>query len=73
MALAAHRAGQKGIADLLIMLEQSPADKAHALIAIGSYADAAAVACRVRDPDLIHTSMSAYKRGLPNNEEGRSL
>jgi hypothetical protein len=73
VALAAHRAGRKGVADLLITLEQSPADKVHALIAIGSYADAAAVACRVRDPDLIYTSMSAYQRGLPNNEEGRSL
>ena len=73
VALAAHRAGRKGVADLLIMLEQSPSDKVHALIAIGSYADAAAVACRVRDPDLIHTSMSAYQRGLPNNDEGRSL
>ncbi len=73
VALAAYRSGRKGVADLLIMLEQSPADKVHALIAIGSYADAAGIACRVRDPDLIHTSMSAYQRGLPNNDEGKSL
>ncbi|KAL7538239.1 hypothetical protein ACHAXR_008390 [Thalassiosira sp. AJA248-18] len=73
VALAAHRAGRRGVADLLIMLEQSPADKVHALLAIGSYADAAAVACRARDPDLIHTTMYAYEQGLSNNEEGKSL
>jgi len=55
------------------MLEQSPADKVHALTAIGSYADAAAVACRARDPDLIHTTMFAYEQGLSKNEEGKSL
>ncbi|KAL9185377.1 hypothetical protein ACHAXT_003154 [Thalassiosira profunda] len=44
VALAAHRAGRRGVADLLIMLEQSTSDKVHALLAIGSYADAAAVA-----------------------------
>ena len=73
VALAAHRAGRRGVADLLIMLEQSPADKVHALLAIGSYSDAAAVACRARDPDLIHTTMYAYEQGLSNNEEGKSL
>mmetsp|Transcript_336 Transcript_336/g.657 ORF Transcript_336/g.657 Transcript_336/m.657 type:complete len:461 (-) Transcript_336:74-1456(-) len=73
VALAAYRAGRRGVADLLIMLEQSPADKVHALLAIGSYADAAAVACRSRDPDLIHTTMYAYEQGLSNNEEGKSL
>ena len=72
VALAAHRAGRKGVAEILIMIEQSPADKVYALLAIGSYADAAAVACRVRDPDLIHT-MSAFQRSLPNSEEGKSL
>jgi len=73
VALAAHRAGRKGVADLLIMLEQSPTDKVHALLAIGSYADAAAVACRARDPDLIHMTMFAYEQGLSNNEERKSL
>ena len=73
VALAAHRAGRRGVADLLILLEQSPADKVHALLAIGSYADAAAVACRARDPDLIHTTMFAYEQGLSNNDEGKSL
>jgi len=74
VALAAHRAGRRGVADLLIMLEQSPTDKVHALLAIGSYADAAAVACRARDPDLIHTAMNVYEQSLSsNNEEGKSL
>jgi len=52
---------------------ESPADKVHALLAIGSHADAAAVACRARDPDLIHTTMFAYEQGLSNNDEGKSL
>ncbi|KAL3808465.1 hypothetical protein ACHAXA_000878 [Cyclostephanos tholiformis] len=52
VALAAHRSGRKGVADLLIMLEQSPTDKVHALIAIGYFADAAAVACRHMDAAL---------------------
>jgi len=74
VALAAYRAGRRGVADLLIMLEQSPTDKVHALLAIGSYADAAAVACRARDPDLIHTAMNIYEQSLSsNNEEGKSL
>eukprot|EP00584_Thalassiosira_punctigera_P011394 CAMPEP_0172567060 /NCGR_PEP_ID=MMETSP1067-20121228/114430_1 /TAXON_ID=265564 ORGANISM="Thalassiosira punctigera, Strain Tpunct2005C2" /NCGR_SAMPLE_ID=MMETSP1067 /ASSEMBLY_ACC=CAM_ASM_000444 /LENGTH=1182 /DNA_ID=CAMNT_0013358321 /DNA_START=76 /DNA_END=3621 /DNA_ORIENTATION=- len=73
VALAAHRVGRKGVADLLIMLEQSPADKVQALLAIGSYPDAAAVACRARDPDLIHMTMFAYEQGLSSNEEGKSL
>jgi len=72
VALAAHRSGRKGVADLLIMLEQSPADKVQALLAIGSYADAAAVSCRVRDPDLIHTCISAYHQSLPKSDEGKS-
>lgn len=74
VALAAHGAGRRGVADLLIMLEQSPTDKVHALLAIGSYSDAAAVACRARDPDLIHTTMSVYEQSLSsNNEEGKSF
>lgn len=73
VALAAHRAGRRGVADLLVLLEQSTTEKVHALLSIGSYTDAAAVACRVRDPDLIHTTMVAYEQGLAKNEEGKSL
>lgn len=73
VALAAHRSGRKGVADLLIMLEESPEDKVHALLAIGAYADAAAVAAKARDSNLIYTTICAYEGGLPNNEEGKSL
>jgi hypothetical protein len=72
VALAAHRAGRRGVADLLIMLEQSPADKVHALLSIGSYADAAAVAARARDPDLIFAAMSAYDRSVSDNDDGKN-
>ncbi|KAL7503518.1 hypothetical protein ACHAXN_001505 [Cyclotella atomus] len=72
VALAAHRAGRRGVADLLIMLEQSPVDKVHALLSIGSYADAAAVAARARDPDLIFTAMLAYDKSLSDNDEGKN-
>eukprot|EP00804_Cyclotella_cryptica_P026638 CCRYP_019093-RB/>CCRYP_019093-RB protein AED:0.21 eAED:0.21 QI:0/0/0/1/1/1/2/0/1104 len=72
VALAAHRAGRRGVADLLIMLEQSPVDKVHALLSIGSYADAAAVAARARDPDLIFAAMSAYDRSVSDNDDGKN-
>jgi len=72
VALAAHRVGRRGVADLLIMLEQSPSDKVHALVSISSFADAAAVAARARDPDLIYTAMSAYEQGLSDKEDGKS-
>lgn len=73
VALAAHNSGRKGVADLLIMLEESPEDKVHALLTIGAYADAAAVAAKARDSNLIYTTICAYEGGLPNNEEGKSL
>lgn len=73
VALAAHRSGRKGVADLLIMLEESPDDKVHALLTIGAYADAAAVAAKARDSNLIYNTICAYEGGLPNNEEGKSL
>lgn len=72
VALAAHRAGRRGVADLLIMLEQSQTDKVHALLSIGSYADAAAVAARARDTDLIFTAMLAYDKSLSDIDEGKN-
>lgn len=72
VALAAHHAGRRGVADLLIMLEQSPTDKVHALLSIGSYADAAAVAAKARDPDLVFIAMSAYDKSLSDNDEGKN-
>ena len=72
VALAAHHAGRRGVTDLLIMLEQSPTDKVHALLSIGSYADAAAVAAKARDPDLVFLAMKAYDKSLADNDEGKN-
>ena len=44
VAMAANKVGRPGVANLLLMLETSVADKVPALISTGSYADAVAVA-----------------------------
>mmetsp|Transcript_4391 Transcript_4391/g.9497 ORF Transcript_4391/g.9497 Transcript_4391/m.9497 type:complete len:440 (+) Transcript_4391:170-1489(+) len=64
---------QRWVADLLLMLEQSPVDKVHALLAIASHADAAAVACRAIDPDLIHRAVFACEQGLSNDKKDKGL
>ena len=48
VAMAASKAGKTGVANLLLMLETSAADKIPALITTGSYADAIAVATTAR-------------------------
>lgn len=48
VAMAASKAGRKGVATLLLMLESSVADKVPALIATGSFSDAIAVATAAR-------------------------
>jgi hypothetical protein len=48
VAMAANKAGRPGVANLLLMLETSVADKVPALISTGSYADAVAVATTAR-------------------------
>jgi hypothetical protein len=48
VALAANKVNKPGVANLLLMLESSVADKVPALIAGGSYADAIAVATTAR-------------------------
>jgi hypothetical protein len=48
VALTANSVGRKGVANLLLMLETSVADKVPALISTGSYADAIAVATAAR-------------------------
>lgn len=48
VAMAASKAGRKGVANLLLMLESSVADKVPALMSAGSYADAMAVATAAR-------------------------
>lgn len=48
VALAANKVGRPGVANLLLMLESSVADKVPALISTGAYADALAVATAAR-------------------------
>lgn len=48
VALAANKVGRSGVANLLLMLESSVADKVPALISTGAYADALAVATTAR-------------------------
>jgi hypothetical protein len=48
VAMAANKIGRPGVANLLLMLETSVADKVPALISTGSYADAVAVATSAR-------------------------
>lgn len=48
VAVAANKAGRPGVANLLLMLETSVADKVPALISTGSFADAVAVATTAR-------------------------
>jgi hypothetical protein len=48
VAMTANKVGRKGVANLLLMLETSVADKVPALISTGSYADAIAVATAAR-------------------------
>jgi hypothetical protein len=62
VALAAFRAGRPGVATLVLRLERSPTDKVPALIAIGSYADAAAVAAFAREADLIFQTLMDFER-----------
>ncbi|KAL7552273.1 hypothetical protein ACHAWF_015505, partial [Thalassiosira exigua] len=73
VALAAHRAGRKGVADVLVRQEESPDDRVRALLGVGSYAEAAAAACRARDPDLVQEALSAYEGSFSDNEEGKNL
>eukprot|EP00980_Cylindrotheca_fusiformis_P019550 scaffold6776_cov124-Cylindrotheca_fusiformis.AAC.5 len=48
VAMAANKVGRPGVANLLLMLETSVADKVPALISTGSYPDAIAVATSAR-------------------------
>lgn len=62
VALSAFQAGRPGVASLLLTLESSPTEKVPALIAIGAYADAAAVAASARDADLIFSSVMEFEQ-----------
>jgi len=67
VALAAHRAGKAGVANLLLLLETSVIDKVPALISIGSHADAASVAAMARDTDLIFLSLMEFEKYCMSN------
>ena len=62
VALAADRSGRSGVAKLLLMLETSTADKVPALLSIGLFADAAAVAATARDSDLIFLCLVEFQK-----------
>ncbi|CAB9505372.1 sorting-associated protein 16 homolog [Seminavis robusta] len=62
VALAANKAGRPGVANLLLMLESSVADKVPALISTGSFADAMAVATTARDADFIFATLMEYEK-----------
>jgi len=62
VAMAANKAGRPGVANLLLMLETSVADKVPALISTGSYADAIAVATSASDADLVFHTIMAYQK-----------
>jgi len=58
VAMAANKVGRPGVANLLLMLETSVADKVPALISTGSYADAVAVATNARYVSIISCAIS---------------
>ena len=53
VAMAAHKAGRPVVANMLLVLESSVADKVPALLSTGSFADAVAVATTARYVDLL--------------------
>jgi vacuolar protein sorting-associated protein 16 len=62
VAMAASKAGRPGVANLLLLLETSVADKIPALVATGSFADAVAVATAANDGDFIFSTLLEYER-----------
>jgi len=62
VALAANKAGRKGVANLLLTLETSIWDKVPALTEIGLNSDAAAVAANARNADLIFRTLLNFEK-----------
>ena len=62
VAMASTKAGRPGVASLLLLLETSVADKVPALLSIGSYVDAVAVATSARDSDFIFYTTMEYQK-----------
>ncbi|KAL3924107.1 MAG: hypothetical protein SGILL_001250 [Bacillariaceae sp.] len=66
IAMDSLRAGRPGVANLLLMLETSVADKVPALLSTGSYADAVAVSTAARDTDFIFYTTLEYQKHCTN-------
>ena len=64
IAMAANKSGHPGVANLLLMMETSVADKVPALLATGAYPDAVAVACNAKDQDYIMAGLLALENSL---------
>ena len=64
IAMGASRAGRPGVANLLLMMETSVADKVPALLSTGAYSDAIAVATQAKDHDFITTALLAYEHSM---------
>ncbi|KAG7346717.1 Vps16 vacuolar sorting complex protein [Nitzschia inconspicua] len=62
IAMDSMKVGRPGVANLLLMLETSVADKVPALLSIGSYADAVAVATTAHDTDFIFYTTMEYQK-----------
>jgi hypothetical protein len=62
VAMASIKAGRPGVATLLLLLETSVADKVPALLSVGSYVDAVAVATSAKDSDFIFYTTIQYRK-----------
>lgn len=67
VALAASKAGRNGVANLLLTLETNVADKVPGLTSIGLFSDAAAVATKAKDDDLIFHVLLEYEKACLQN------
>ena len=62
VAMASTKAGRPGVASLLLLLETSVADKVPALLSLGSFSDAVAVATSAKDSDFIFYTTMQYRK-----------
>ena len=61
VAMAAHKAGRPLVANMLLVLESSVADKVPALLSTGSFADAVAVATTARYVDRLYWILERHE------------
>ena len=64
IAMAASKAGRSGVANLLLMMETSVADKVPALLSTGAFTDVIAVATNAKDHDFITSGLLAYEHSM---------